>query len=235
MLLKAVVRNPSLLNYDVDTRMKPCIALYEEMGIRRDELALMLMSRPMIIPRSSLDQEKLEYIRRTGLTKEHNMYKYVVSLIAVSRLETIREKISNFEKFGFSVEDMMGLFGRSPNLLTLSVHKVQRNMTYIIGTMKLPARIVFDCPFLLYSNLESVLKPRFLLAKKIQAMGLEPQIKGSSMMTAMRMKEPRFLKAFINCHTKRVAEDLMEFYTKAKSEKRLAQDSKLGRCKGFPF
>ncbi|XP_058093332.1 transcription termination factor MTERF9, chloroplastic [Magnolia sinica] len=235
MLRKAIIRNPSLLNYDVDNRMKPCVALYEEMGINRLELGFMLNSRPMIIPRSSLNKEKLAYIQSTGLSKESKMYKYVVSLIAVSRLETIREKVANFEKFGFSFDDVMHLFARTPNVLTLSIHKVQRNMTYIMGTMKLPARIVLDQPFLLYANLEGVLRPRFLLAGKIQEMGLQPQIKGPAMVTAMRMAKPRFQKAFITCHENDIAKSLMEFYSKTKSIKRLAQDSKLGLRKGFPF
>ncbi|KAJ8620350.1 hypothetical protein MRB53_028879 [Persea americana] len=235
MLLKAIVRNPSLLNYDIDERIKPCVALYEGMGISRETLASMLISRPMIMPRSSLNEEKLDYINRTGLSKESKMYKYVVSVIAISRLETIRKKVANIEKFGFTVDEVMGLFSRTPHVLTLSVDKVQRNMTYIIGIMKLPAHSVVDYPFLLYSNLEAVLKPRFMLARKIQEMGLEPQMNGSSLLTALRMNEPRFLRAFVTCHAECVAKELMEFYKKAKCIKRLAQDSKVGVRRGFPF
>ncbi|XP_077237087.1 transcription termination factor MTERF15, mitochondrial-like [Tasmannia lanceolata] len=235
MLLKAITRNPSLLNYGIEERIKPCIKLYQEIGVSGVDLRGLLISRPTIVLRSSLNKEKLEYIARTGLSNESKMYKYVVSLIAVSRLETIREKVSNFENFGFSVDEVMSLFSRSPNVLTLSVDKVQRNMTYVIGTMKLPARVVLDHPFFLYLNLETMLRPRFLLAMKIRAMGLQPQIMGPSLLRAMRMKEPRFLRAFINCHKVGVAKGLMEFYTEAKEVKRLAQDSKVAVRKGFPF
>ncbi|RWR95119.1 Mitochodrial transcription termination factor-related [Cinnamomum micranthum f. kanehirae] len=197
LLLKAIIRNPSLLRYDVDKRMKPCVALYDELGISREDLAKVLVLRPMIMARSSLNEEKLEYINRTGLSKDSKMYKYVVSLIAISRLDTIRMKVANFERFGFTVDEVMGLFGRTPHVLTLSVDKVQRNMTYIIGVMKLPASIVLDHPVLLYCNLETVLRPRFMLARKIQEMGLEPQMKGPSLISGMKMGEPRFLRAFV--------------------------------------
>ncbi|OVA16554.1 Mitochodrial transcription termination factor-related [Macleaya cordata] len=235
MLLKAIIRNPSLLTYDLHNHIKRCVSLYEEMGINREELVPLLISRPTLIPRTSLDDDKLDYIRRTGLSKDSKMYKYVVTLIAISRLQTIREKVANFEKFGFSTDEVMGLFGRSPMVLTLSVDKVQRNMTFVIGTMKLSSAIILHHPFLLYSNLESVLRPRFLLAEKIKMMDLHPQIKGSAMLRALRMAEFRFVKAFINCHSEDVKFDLMEFYSKAKGIKRLAETSKRIVNKGFPF
>ena len=139
------------------------------------------------------------------------------------------------EKFGFSDDEIFNLFGRSPLLLTLSVDKVQRNMTFILGMMKLPASVVLQYPFLLYSNLEAVLRPRVLLAQKIDDMGLELQIKGLKMMSALRMTEKRFLEAFVKCHPNNIADELIEFYTSAKGIKRLAEASKKNNHMGFPF
>ncbi|KAK6228969.1 hypothetical protein SCA6_017920 [Theobroma cacao] len=117
------------------------------------------------------------------------MYKYVVALIGISRIETIQEKVTNLEKFGCSEDEVWSLLGRSPLILTLSVDKVQRNMTFVVGTMKLSPKVVLQYPFLLFCNLESVLKPRVLLAGKLKEMELHPQIKGAMMLRALRMKE----------------------------------------------
>ncbi|EEF48773.1 uncharacterized protein LOC8272589 [Ricinus communis] len=235
VLLKAIVRNPSLLTYDFHNCIKPAIALYERMGVSKNDLIPMLLSRPTVIPRTSFDDQKIEYIRRTGVPNTSKMYKYVVTIIGISKIETIREKVANFEKFGFSDEEVWRFFGRSPLFLTLSVDKVQRNMTFVVGTMKLPANVVLQYPYLLYNNLDGVLKPRMLLAGKIQDMNLCPQIKGPLLMRAMRMTEQRFLKAFVSCHPTDVAEELMVFYEKAKCCKRLAESSKKMITKGFPF
>ncbi|KAF2309295.1 hypothetical protein GH714_001536 [Hevea brasiliensis] len=235
ILLKAIIRNPSLLTYDFHNSIKPAIALYESMGVSKKDLIPMLLSRPTLIPRTSFDDEKMEYIRKTGISKNSKMYKYVVTLLGISRIDTIREKVTNFEKFGFTDEEVWSLIGRSPLLLTMSVDKVQRNMTFIVGTMKLPANVVLQYPYLLLNNLEAVLKPRVLLAGKIRDMDLSIQIKGPLMFRALRMKENRFLKAFVWCHPKEVAEDLMEFYVEAKGLKRLAETSKKSLRRGFPF
>uniref|UniRef100_A0A2N9I2J5 Uncharacterized protein n=1 Tax=Fagus sylvatica TaxID=28930 RepID=A0A2N9I2J5_FAGSY len=212
IVAKAIVRNPSLLTYDFHNIFKLAIAMYDEMGVSGQDLIPMLLSWPTMIPRTSFDEEKMEYIRKTGISKESKMYKYVVTLIGVSRHETIRLKVANLEKFGFSNDEIFNLFGRSPLMLTLSVDKVQRNMTFILGMMKFPASVVLQYPFLLYSNLEAVLRPRVLLARKIQDMGLDLQIKGPKMMT-----EKRFLEAFVKCHPRDVADELMAFYTSAKA------------------
>lgn len=235
VLLKALVRNPSLLTYDLRDKIKTVVAMYENAGLNRKDLIPMLISRPTLIPRCTLNDEKIDYIRRTGISKDSRMYKYVFTLFSISRIATIREKIANLEKFGFSEGEILSLFGRSPLLLTLSVDKVQRNMTFILGTMKLSASTILQNPCLLYFNLESQLKPRFLLAEKIDDMGLIPQIKGLPMMRALRMTDKRFVKAFISCHPQAVAKELMEFYTSAKCIKRLAESSKKHIHKGFPF
>ncbi|PPD85821.1 hypothetical protein GOBAR_DD17258 [Gossypium barbadense] len=106
MLRKALVRNPSPLTYDFHNAMKPVIALYEEIGIRGNDLIAMLISRPTLIPRTSFNEEKMEYIKKTGVSKGSKMYKYIVSLIGISRIETIREKVTNLEKFGCSEEEI---------------------------------------------------------------------------------------------------------------------------------
>ena len=234
-LRRALVRNPSLLTYGFHDTIKPAIALYEEVGVNKRDLIPMLLSRPTMISRTSFDEEKLEYIRKTGLSKDSKMFKYVVTLMGISRLATIREKVANFARFGFSDDEIFGLIGRSPLVLTLSVEKVQRNMTFILGTIKLEAKTVIEQPFLLYANLDTVLKPRVLLARKMKDMGLKLQITEATMFRALRMTEKRFIKFFINCHCEEDASELMKFYIGVKEVKRLAESSKKFISKGFPF
>jgi len=170
------------------------------------------------------------------VSKESKIYKYVVTIMGVSHIETIREKVANLEKFGFSEDEVLQLFGRSPLLMTLSLDKVQRNMTFVLGTMKLPAKLVLVYPLLLYSSLEVLLKPRVLLARKIQGMGLSPQIDGPKMFRALRMSEQRFLKVYVMCHEENIKDELLDYYRTTKRIKRLAVASRRTcYANGFPF
>ncbi|PRQ30453.1 putative transcription regulator mTERF family [Rosa chinensis] len=235
LLVRAILRNPSLLTYDLHKTIKPTIEMYRVVGLDMKDLIQMILARPTLISRTSFSEEKMEFIRKTGVSKTATMYKYVVTLIGVSRLETIRQKIANFEKFGMSEEEIFCLFGKSPYVMSLSIDKVQRNMTFILSQLKLPAKIVLDRPSLLYLNLENVMKPRALLAGKMHEMGLEPQITGPMILTVMRMNEKRFLKAFVSHQPMEVADELMEYYENVKGVKRLAEASKKNCNYGFPF
>ncbi|OMO63677.1 Mitochodrial transcription termination factor-related protein [Corchorus olitorius] len=107
VLRKAIVRNPSLLTYDFHDKIKPVIATYEEMGVSGNDLTTMLISRPTMIARTSFNEEKMEFIKKTGVSKGSKMYKYVVALIGISRVETIQEKVANLEKFGCSEDERL--------------------------------------------------------------------------------------------------------------------------------
>ncbi|TKY45876.1 Mitochodrial transcription termination factor-related [Spatholobus suberectus] len=235
VLQKAIVRNPSLLLSEGRYNIKATVEIYEKLGVKKGDLVQMLLLRPMFISRTSFDAEKLEYLSKIGLTKDSKMYKYVVTLIGISRVETIRDKLANFARFGFSEDEIFGLVGRSPNVLTLSTDKVQRNMTFILGTMKLDPKVVLKQPYLLYANVDTVLKPRVLLVLKMQDMDSKLQMMGTTMVRSLRMPEQRFLRLFVKCHQEDVANELMEFYKRTKEVKRLGESSKKYSKRGFPF
>lgn len=235
LLKRAIVINPSLLIYDYHKTIKPAMERYEQLGVTKDEFLALICTRPTIIARSFFNEEKLEYIRKTGLSKDSKLYKYVVAIIGVSRVETIREKLANFANFGFSDEEIFDLVGRSPLVMTLSMEKVQRNMTFILTTMKFDSRTVFESPRLLFINLDTLLKPRVLVMRKLQDIGVELEFTPSSIIRAMRMGENRFAALFIESQPKEVARELMEFYKKAKDFKSLAGSRKKIVQKGFPF
>ncbi|OMO65781.1 Mitochodrial transcription termination factor-related protein [Corchorus capsularis] len=113
VLHKAVVKHPSLLTYDFHNRIKPVVACYEEMGIRGNDLTAMLFWRPLLIPRISFNEEKMEFIKKTGVSKDSKLYKYLVVLIGMSRVESIQEKVANLEKYlGCSEHEVWSLLGR---------------------------------------------------------------------------------------------------------------------------
>ena len=59
----------------------------------------------------------MEYIKKTVVSKGSKMYKYVVALIGISRIETTREKVANLEKFGCSEDEVQGRMVMEPGEL----------------------------------------------------------------------------------------------------------------------
>ncbi|KAK4285674.1 hypothetical protein QN277_002342 [Acacia crassicarpa] len=69
LLKRAVVTNPSLLSYDFNKIIKPALAQYQELGVDKEDFLALICTRPTIIIRTSFDEEKLEYIRKTGFPR----------------------------------------------------------------------------------------------------------------------------------------------------------------------
>ncbi|XP_022749426.1 uncharacterized protein LOC111298927 isoform X2 [Durio zibethinus] len=83
---------PSLLTYDFHNSIRPVIALYEEMGVSRNDLIAVLILPPTLIPRTSFNEEMV-YIKKTEVSKGAKMYKYVVALIGMSRLRLYVKRV----------------------------------------------------------------------------------------------------------------------------------------------
>ncbi|XP_054816116.1 uncharacterized protein LOC129315954 [Prosopis cineraria] len=234
LLKRAIVTNPSLLTFNFNS-IEPALAKYQELGVKKEEFLALICTRPTIIPRTSFNEEKLEYIRKTGLSPNSKLYKYVVAIVGVYRMETIDEKLTNFANFGFSDDEIFELIRRHPLVMTLSIEKIQRNMTFILTAMKFDAKTVLEIPRLLFINLDTLLRPRVLLVRRLQDMDVKLEFTHRSIIRALRMKETRFVQFFIESQPKEVANELMEFYTKAKQIKSLAGSRKRFIQKGFPF
>ncbi|KAL0905863.1 hypothetical protein M5K25_024308 [Dendrobium thyrsiflorum] len=88
------------------------------------------------------------------------------------------------QRFGLSKDEVLSyLLARYPSVLTLSIDKVQRNMTYVLGIMKLPVWAVMEEPKLLSFNLDRCLKPQFLILRILQEVGLKPNGKELTMVS----------------------------------------------------
>ncbi|KAI9116573.1 hypothetical protein K1719_012740 [Acacia pycnantha] len=94
--------------------------------------------------------------------------------------------------------------------------------------------IFLEIPHLLLINLDTLMKPRVLLMRKLQDMDGELEFTPSSIIRAVRM-EHRFVQLFIASQPKQIADELMEFYKKAKEFKSLPGLRKKFVRKGFPF
>eukprot|EP01018_Ginkgo_biloba_P006707 Gb_15878 [translate_table: standard] len=211
LLVRALVRAPSLLLYDLEKKLKPSVESLESFGLKDKELAALLLTRPSLLVRSSLTPDKISYIHKLGIAKESKMYKHALAVVAASKMETLDEKFQNLVDLGLSSNEVSAIFRVSPYIFILSKEKVRRHMEFIVNSMGLPANAVVKAPYLLSLNLESRIKPRFLVFEKLQSMGLEKKLK--SYRGFLSMPEKKFLERFVNVH--RESSVLFAVYTSA--------------------
>ncbi|CAN1157872.1 Thiosulfate/3-mercaptopyruvate sulfurtransferase 1, mitochondrial [Linum perenne] len=137
-LVQIINCRPHFLSYRMTGSFDEHMGYFMELFGTKESVLKAIVRNPSLL-RTCFDDEKMECIRKTGVSTSSKMYKYVITIVGISKTETLLGKVANLEKFGFPEEEVWSLVGRSPYLLTLAIDKVQRNMTYIVGTMKLPA------------------------------------------------------------------------------------------------
>ncbi|GLJ50855.1 hypothetical protein SUGI_1083330 [Cryptomeria japonica] len=194
LLVRSLVRVPLILRNNLEETLKPSVALWQRWGFRGVELTKFLGMRPQVLFHTSLTPAQIDLIDKICPEKTRKMYKYIVSIVAVSRLETLQAKIDNLKLCGgASSEEIWQLISAAPQVLLCSEENVSDKMNFLVNNMEFPANYVVKHAWLLCISLERKLRPRFLVLQKIKSIN-ELDL---SLLTVLKMPEAMFVNKFI--------------------------------------
>ncbi|XP_057823367.1 transcription termination factor MTERF8, chloroplastic [Cryptomeria japonica] len=196
VLVKALLKSPRLLSFSLEKNLKPSFAFWQGWGFCGTGLFSFLRVQPDVLSRTSLTPARVDLIHKIGVDKESKMFKYIVSIVAVSRVETLEAKIENLKYCGLSAEEIWQLFGACPLLLKFSKENVKKKMDFLVNTMELPANYAVKHPGILTVSLEKTTRPRFLVWQKIKSIN-DFNI---AFFTVLLMTEARFVSKIIKGH-----------------------------------
>ncbi|GLJ48060.1 hypothetical protein SUGI_1014790 [Cryptomeria japonica] len=131
-----------------------------------------------------------------GANRESNAYKFILSRVAISRVETLMTKIENLKLCGLSAEEIWQLCRAEPQVLRYSKVRVSETMDFVVKDVELPANYIVKHSWLLKINLEKIIRPRFLVWQKIKSMN-GPSL---SLSSVLMMTEARFVRNIIRGH-----------------------------------
>ncbi|GLJ32377.1 hypothetical protein SUGI_0651530 [Cryptomeria japonica] len=163
MFVKALLKATQLLGSSLEKTLKPSLAFWEGWGFSRMELLSFLWVHPVVLTCTSLMPAQMELIHKIDAPKERKMYKYILSMVSLSRVQTLEAKIENLKLCGLSAEEIWQLFGASPLVLYLFKENVREKMNFLVNNKELPANYVVKHPRILTASLEKTLRPRFLV------------------------------------------------------------------------
>ncbi|GLJ48069.1 hypothetical protein SUGI_1014940 [Cryptomeria japonica] len=194
--IKSLLRAPSIVSYNLEKTLKPSVVFWERWGFQGTELFRVLRHRPAILQRSSLTPAQVDLIREIGVDKESKAYKYIVSIVATHRMETLKAKIENLQLCGLSAEETWQLCRAVPQVLYYSKVRVRETMNFVVKDMEFPANCIVKHYHLLQLNLEKVMRPRFIVWQTIKSMN-GPSL---SLLSVLTMREERFVRNIIRGH-----------------------------------
>ncbi|XP_057822476.2 uncharacterized protein LOC131034886 isoform X2 [Cryptomeria japonica] len=139
-LIKSLLRAPSIFSYDLEKTLKPSVVFWERWGFQGTELFRLLRHRPDILQRSSLTPAQVDLIREIGVAKESKAYTFIVGVVAISRIETLKAKIENLQLCGLSAEETWQVCRPAPQVLLYSKKIKAMNVSSLslLSVLKMP-------------------------------------------------------------------------------------------------
>ncbi|GLJ32338.1 hypothetical protein SUGI_0650770 [Cryptomeria japonica] len=204
-LVRAIMRNPKILCSSLQKVLKPSVAFWEGLGFCGIELIKFLLFNPRVLTLSSLTHEQLDLIRKIGIQKESKMYKYVVSIVARSRIDVLKAKIDNLQLCGLSPEEAWELVRADSSVLTKSEESVKKKMDFMLNHMGLSVEFVAKHPRMFSMSLDKVMRPRFLVLQSMTAMNGTEEVHPSRLYTVLMMNEAKFVAQIIERHLESAA------------------------------
>ena len=139
-----------------------------------------------------------------------NVFKWAPHLLAKSNGPDIFEKkLKHLVSFGLLEDEIKELVRRHPQILYVSMDKVQKSMNFFMRTARLPPKFLLSHPNLVsFYSLESRIKPRHKVLSAVSA--LQPFKRPPSLITALYLAEQKFLEKYVHCSHH--ATKLLEIY-----------------------
>uniref|UniRef100_A0A803N796 Uncharacterized protein n=1 Tax=Chenopodium quinoa TaxID=63459 RepID=A0A803N796_CHEQI len=159
-LPRLVVASPAILFRSLKAQLKPAMGVPE----RRIEELLVLQPRCLYQDISRI-KYAVKMIRCMGVKPTDVKYIHNLRVIMSHSKLSWKRKVSVFESLGWSTEEVISTFTRTPHCLSCSEKKLRNAMDYFVNTVKVDRETIIGYPKVLTYSIEKRVVPRFTVWK----------------------------------------------------------------------
>lgn len=165
-------------------------------GVVGSQLSSLLCRLPRIF---TMQQDKLAEIvsRALGMNfiMGSRMLVHAIHSLSCMSIETLNGKFEVLREFGFSEEEIVSMFRKSPYVFGLSAVKLRSKLELLLNNLKINISEVVQTPAILTLNIEERVIPRYRVLETLKSRGLLR--KDPSLSRAMILSESRFLQSYV--------------------------------------
>ncbi|KAK7359335.1 hypothetical protein VNO77_01290 [Canavalia gladiata] len=186
------------------------ISLLESCGIVGAQLSMLLKlnSRLFIAPQSTVRSHVMRAVDM-GFRKNSRMLVYAIHTMCCLSYKTFRRKLELINCFGFSMDESLQMFKRSPTLLRTSEKKLKVGMEFFLHTVMLPKSVLVNRPMILMYSMENRVLPRYKVFQLLISKNLCKKV--TSYINVLSLSEGIFLDKYISPY-REDAEELLVAY-----------------------
>ncbi|VFQ65158.1 unnamed protein product [Cuscuta campestris] len=185
-------------------RMECNIQLLREMEVHESVILRYLRRHPRLFTKDKDDFiQTMEEIKGWGFDPTRKSFLAAVHVMCSMSKSTWDKKIKVYKKWGFSEDQVLDAFVRSPWVMACSEEKILKGMDFCVNKMGLKSSDVLRNPVVLLLSLEKRIIPRHLVYQTLVAEGLLK--KDSKLLIRMLLPpEERFLVKFVKSYEDKV-------------------------------
>ncbi|KAG5554974.1 hypothetical protein RHGRI_012500 [Rhododendron griersonianum] len=208
--LSTIKRSAGPLLVDLESHMAPNVDTLREVNVPDAKIAFLLTYQPRVFS-SSRERFREIVVEVKGMGFNPMRKSFVVAVQALSSMSkpVWEKKIQVYKKWGLSMDEILGAFGKHPGFMLVSEEKITRMMDLLVNKMGLESSCVSKRPQLLSLSFKKRILPRCLVYQALQAKGLIKKPKIS--FNAMESPEKWFIEKVVEL-AKEEAPELLKLY-----------------------
>ncbi|XP_012574853.1 uncharacterized protein [Cicer arietinum] len=186
------------------------VAFLQRWGIFGDQLLIILkrQSRLLIATQCTIRNYVLQAVD-LGFEENSRMLVHALHTLSGLSSKTFRRKMDFIQGFGFSKDECMQMFKKTPTLLRTSEKKLKVGMEFFLQTVMLPKSVLVQRPVILMYSIEDRVFPRYRVFQLLKAQNLCRKV--PSFIHVLCLSEDMFLDKYIS-RFKENAEPLLIAY-----------------------
>ncbi|KAI9075861.1 hypothetical protein K1719_042141 [Acacia pycnantha] len=194
---------------DINTHAVPNMKLLKEVGVPESNIIKLLQLYPKTFTKSPRKFNAIvEQVQEMGV--DPSKYQFIMAVYALSSLSkaTWSKKANVYKKWGWSDDDIVAAFRRSPFCMKISEDKIDATMELLVDKLGCPPSAIPSYAVILSLSLNKRIVPRASVFQVLLSKGL---VKKKSLFSIFICTERDFLNRFILSHGEEGSE-LLKLY-----------------------
>lgn len=196
-LIRVLCKCNWVVRKDPESRLLGNIAFMESCGIVGTQLTMLLKRQPwLFIVQESVLRSLVSRVLEMGFSLNSRMLVHALYTVSCLRNETISRKLDLLCIFGFSEDECMEMFRRTPGLLRTSEEKLKLGIDFFLNTVKFKKSVLIHSPWILMFSMENRVIARYRVLEVIKSKRLLKR--DPTFYAALVLTEDEFLVKFIS-------------------------------------
>ncbi|XP_024022664.1 transcription termination factor MTERF6, chloroplastic/mitochondrial-like [Morus notabilis] len=208
-LIRAIKRFPDILIYNIEKKISPKIDILREHRVPDSNIATLMLNWPRTFSVSRDSFRKIaEKVEDMGF--DASKVSFVLALHAFWMMDESKwqSKIKAFKKWGWSEDEILKAFKKSPWCMMVSEDKLMASMDFLINQMGWKPCLMVEYPVIFTVSLKKRIVLRCSVFQYLLSEGLVEEV---SIDTLLKVPEEKFLQKFIAPYVKK-APKLLKLY-----------------------